>query len=192
MTAASHKARMKNGAGYEVHLCLDPELHFTRAQLKDQIRKAVAGMSPRSRWQRFAAPVSALSEEQLDYLTSLDGRDRVAWCAVIDLEEPLRGIGLARYARLRNEPRVAEFAVTVVDEFQGQGIGRTLLERLSGSAEKNQIETLRGFVTPGNRKMLALSRHFNARLTPHQNCMCIEIPLPLGSVENHGTHEKGH
>jgi acetyltransferase len=119
-------------------------------------------MSHHSRQQRFAAPVVTLTDTQLDHLTRLDEKDRVAWCAFLQTESEERGIGLARYVRLDDEENVAEFAITVVDEFQGQGIGTELLNRLIESARSNSIETLRGYILPSNEAMLALCRRVGA------------------------------
>jgi acetyltransferase len=119
-------------------------------------------MSCQTRQQRFASPMISLSEEHLDYLTNLDGVDRVAWCACIQTDLGERGIGLARYFTLVNKKQVAEFAVTVVDEFQGQGVGTELMKKLVETAKSNSVEILRGFVLPSNRVMLALCRRFDA------------------------------
>lgn len=136
-------------------------------------------MSPLSRWHRFAMPVHHLSEAQLAYLTSLDNTEKVAWCALVRETDTEKGIGLARYARLAEENNIAEFAVTVIDEFQGQGVGYRLLSKLIESASRNHIEMLRGYILPGNHRMIALSRHFNATFIPGDPVFVVaEIPIP--------------
>lgn len=180
MSDQTHRLQMKNGVNFEVHFCLDPKMHFTRDQLKAQIRKAMACLSPTSRWQRFASPVAELSGPQLDYLTNLDGVDRVAWCAIRPTGEDFEGIGLARYSRLEEETETAEFAVTVVDQYQGQGVGRALLRVLMDSAKHNGILLLRGYVTPGNKRMLGLARKMNAHLHQGTDCMTVELATDSG------------
>jgi acetyltransferase len=135
-------------------------------------------MSRLSRQQRFAAPVVTLTDYQLDHLTRLDEKDRVAWCAFVQTEGEERGIGLARYVRLEEEENVAEFAITVVDEFQGQGIGFQLLNELIRTARSNSIETLRGYILPTNEAMLALCRRFEAE-TVREDASTIRADLRI-------------
>ncbi|MBT2971854.1 MAG: hypothetical protein B6D72_06320 [gamma proteobacterium symbiont of Ctena orbiculata] len=153
---------MKDGTPYQMHMCVAGRGHGDQQQMKEQIANAVECMSSQSRWLRFAAPIIKLSDRQLSYLTDFDNSDRVAWCATIHTPEGDRGIGLARYTRLEDEDGIAEFAVTVVDEFQGQGIGFTLLKRLVETAGANQITVLRGYILPSNKGMLELCKKFGA------------------------------
>ena len=119
----------------------------------------------------------------LDYLADLDGQNRIAWCAVITGDEDYRGIGLARLCRLPEETGVAEFAVTVIDEFQSQGVGRTLLEQLIASAAKADIRVLRGYVLPSNKKMLKLCKQLQASTTPEESFIRADIQVPSGKKE---------
>jgi acetyltransferase len=137
-------------------------------------------MSNRSRQQRFAAPLQTLTDNQLEHLTRLDESDRVAWCAFVQSESEERGIGLARYVRLEDETNVAEFAVTVVDEFQGQGIGTELLNQLIETAKSNSIHTLRGYILPHNEAMLTLCRRLNAH-TVREDASTIRADIQIQS-----------
>lgn len=155
---------MKDGTPYHVQLCVESGTEHSSEMLKGRIAEAMQRLSGRSRWQRFAAPVTRLSEQQLDYLTALDNRFKVAWCAWVPRDGNELGIGLGRYVALREDLAIAEFALTVVDDYQGQGVGEVLLRRLVRSALENRIRELRGHVLAGNRAMLALSRHFDAHI----------------------------
>jgi len=169
---------MNNGTRYRIQPCVEPGTQHTPDFLRGQIIEAMAGLSSQSLWDRFAGPVNSLSERQLDYLTSLDGRDRVAWCASVDVDGRDRGIALGRYVRLAEEPDVAEFALTVIDEFQGQGIGRQLLSCLVDTARENGLRILRGQLTTGNRAMLALCREFGAVMhRDPPNYLTADIPV---------------
>ena len=159
------KRLMKNGTPYQIGLCVEPGTQHTPEFLKSQIANAFDSLSSISRQQRFFSPIKSLSDKQLDFLTSLDGKDRVAWCASIYIDHhEERGIGLARYVRLADENKVAEFALTVVDEFQRQGIGYELLKKLVETARNNGLEILRGYVLLSNTPMLSLCRRFNASI----------------------------
>lgn len=169
---------MKNGTRYRIQPCVEPDSLHSREFLKTQIADALQRLSGESRWLRFAAPVSRLSEQQLDALTSLDGWDRMAWCASIVEDGREGGVGLARYVRLEAGGDVAEFALTILDDYQGQGVGYQLLRRLAASAAANGIRTLRAHVLRGNRRMLALARRCGAR-TRSADAAFIVVEIPL-------------
>ncbi len=167
----------KDGMTFEVHPCISPELDFTAQRWREELRSGLQKLSPHSRWQRFASGLSEFSEEQLDYLTDIDGKDRVAWCAVLPRQGDYQGLGVARYISLQQQPAIAEFAITVIDEFQGRGIGSALLSKLLESACENSFEVLRGFVFPNNTKMLKLCRKFNPRMQQVDEFLQVDIPL---------------
>ena len=158
----------------EVHPCS----RFTQPYLKGRIQAAVHLMSERTRWNRFASPNSILSDDQLDYLADLDDRDRMAWCASVVIGGERHGVGLARYIRLAGDPEVAEFAIVIVDPYQGQGVGRHLMDRLIGSARDNGIATLRGFVLPSNDAMLSLGRSYPHREGRDGDFVQLDLTVP--------------
>lgn len=162
---------MASGTPYVARLCTE----FEVKRLRDEINKGFKRMSRQSRWLRFASAVAELSDSQLNHLTDLDGSNRVAWCAATTADTQEQGIGLARYLRLDDEPDVAEFAVTVIDEFQGQGVGATLLEKLLESARDNGIRVLRGYVLPHNERMLGLCRHLQAQIQEENELFRVEL-----------------
>lgn len=121
-----------------------------------QFVEAFDKLSPRSRYLRFHSGMEELTEQQLDYLTQVDQVDHVAWVA-IDLDAPEHpGIGVARFVRLDDEPEVAEAAVTVLDAYQGQGLGTFLLRLLAVTARNRGVATFRAYVLGENRAMLWL------------------------------------
>lgn len=169
MTSEAHVTL--EGTKYIVLSCAE----IDSKNLRNGIVEGLRHMSGQSRWLRFASAVTKLSETQLDYLTDLDGSNRVAWCAAAITGVNPGGIGLARYVRLRDEPAVAEFAVSIVDEFQGQGIGFTLLKSLCNSARSNGIRTLRGYVLPQNKRMLRLAQHLQAAIHEEDDVLRVDI-----------------
>lgn len=123
---------------------------------KDAFVEGFSRLSTRSRYLRFHTGIEELSDEQLAYLTEVDGVDHVAWVA-LDLDDPeQRGIGVARFVRVEGEPSVAEAAVTVLDSFQGRGLGTTLLHVLADTAVRHGIATFRAYVLGENRPVLRM------------------------------------
>jgi GNAT superfamily N-acetyltransferase len=79
------------------------------------------GLSARSRYLRFHAPVSGLATAVRRSLLAVDGRRHVALGAFVDG----RPVGIVRLVTLGRGR--AELAVEVVDAWQGKGIGTLLL-----------------------------------------------------------------
>jgi len=166
---------LDDGTPYRISACTEPSLHVSREQWKQAMRESFTQLSPQSRWQRFASGSASLTEAQLDYLTDVDGCNRVACCALIPGERQIRGIGIARYFRTNDHPDSAEFAVTVIDPYQGQGVGRALLERLIETASINDIDNLTGSVLPSNTGMLALCRSLGAEFSQEDATILVRL-----------------
>jgi GNAT superfamily N-acetyltransferase len=120
--------------GQRVHLRL------MRPSDKDLLRAGFERLSPDSRYARFMAPKARLTERELDYLTKVDGRDHFAMGAIRrHLVSKPEGIGSARFVRLSDRPDTAEPAITVVDDYQGKGLGSVLLQRLIEAAWERDV-----------------------------------------------------
>jgi RimJ/RimL family protein N-acetyltransferase len=135
---------------------------------RDLLLAGFERLSPESRYRRFFAPMKVLSPALLDYLTTLDYRDHFAWAALSAEPGPdgrPLGVGVARYIRLE-DPEAAEMAATVVDDWQGRGLGRVLLDALVLEALENGITRLEGDVLVDNRPMQELLRREGATFRP--------------------------
>jgi RimJ/RimL family protein N-acetyltransferase len=156
-----------------------------RPEDRERLRDGLARLSPRTRYLRFHSPVRRLSEEQLTYLTDIDYESHMAWVALDpeDLEEP--GMGVARYVRLKDDPGVAEAAITVADRYQGRGLGTILLELLTRSAMENGIHTLRNYVLADNEAMLEILEQFGAteRVDVGSGVYQVDVPLKVSEEQ---------
>lgn len=129
-------------------------LRQIRPEDRDRLVEGLRRLSPASRYLRFHADVEQLTDRQIDYLTRVDHAEHEAIVA-LDLTRPeVPGIGVARYIRDAFERQVAEAAVTVADEYQGQGAGTLLLGALSARARRQGIEVFRNYVLASNEPML--------------------------------------
>ena len=88
---------------------------------RELLLRGFARLSPESRYRRFLAPTAELSEATVRYLTEIDHHSHEAMIALD--EQTGERIGVARYVRDPDQPDVAELAVTVIDDWQGKGLG---------------------------------------------------------------------
>ena len=120
-------------------------------------------LSDRSRRMRFLGPKDELSAAELRYFTDVDHHDHEALGALDHARGG--GVGIARYVRDRDDPHTAEIAVTIVDDWQGRGLGTELLTRLSDRAYQEGIRRFTAAVAADNAAMAGLLRTFGAGLT---------------------------
>jgi len=150
---------LKIDAGYRCeHVLADGTrvtLRLIRPEDGGELRRAFERLSPASRYRRFLAGVSQLSDEMVHYLTEVDGVNHLAVVATTDSYDLKTevGLGIARFIRLEEDPTVAEAAVTVIDDAQGKGIGKLLLGALAEAARERGIHTFRGEVLASNEPM---------------------------------------
>jgi GNAT superfamily N-acetyltransferase len=163
---------------------LRPVVPEDKANLIEGFRR----LSPESRYRRFMAPIVALSEEQLVELTEVDYRQRFAWMAFSMDEAGTPGMGVARYVRDPVDAEVAEAAVTVIDDYQGRGLGRLLLELLGAVALENGIRRFRGYGLEDNRPIRELLERLGAT-AEHDSpgVFRFELDLPAQADELRGT-----
>lgn len=165
-------------------IVLRPIVPEDKADLLDGFRR----LSPDSRYRRFLTSTGKLDERVLRYLTEIDYHDHFAWVA-FDASAPERpGVGVSRYIRLRDEPSVAEAAVTVVDDWHHRGLGRLLLESLVPVALDHDITTFRGYLLVENHPMIELLRSIGAKLSVDEpGVLRMDLALPGVDKELSGT-----
>lgn len=114
---------------------------------KEEFRRGFARLSAASRFFRFLGERKELSDEDLRYLTEVDGHDHYAVVAAHRRPDGSEeGVGVARFVRLPERPEVAEVAITVIDDWQRRGLGTLLYERLVEAARERGVRILRSEV----------------------------------------------
>lgn len=121
---------------------------------------------------RMISPRAATSEVTLKRFTQLDYDREMAFVALVDGQDDLGGV-----ARISADPdhEIAEFAVLIRTDLQGQGLGLAMLEHLIAYAKADGITELRGIIMRENTKMLAMCKELGFN---------IEKPIPGISVVN--------
>lgn len=146
---------------------------------KPLIARAIERVSPESSRRRFFTVRRRFSERELDEMTRLDGWHRYALGAVGAGADGPEGAAVARFARVPGEPRTAELALLVVDHWQGTGLGRRMLGRISAAARERGIDRLTGIVLRDNDAMLGLLRRHALGLEIADAGEHLSITIPL-------------
>jgi RimJ/RimL family protein N-acetyltransferase len=116
--------------------------------------RAYANLGEQSRYRRFFTVMPELPEATLKAAVEVDHIDHEALVAVPLLSTEI--VGECRFIRLPDQPDTAELGVTVVDAWQGRGLGSALLACLSERGLEAGIEYFTAEVLAENRTMLAL------------------------------------
>jgi len=155
-------------------------LRLVRAADAELLRRGFRELSRQSRYRRFHAAKNALSEAEVRYLTDLDAVDHCAIAALGASDGSEIGLGVARFVRIREEPKVAEAAVTVIDAAQNKGLGSLLLARLVAAARERGITKFRASVLRDNFPMLELVRALNHGVSEvhHGDAVTLDVDLP--------------
>lgn len=107
---------------------------------------------------RFMGLRKGFSEDELRFLTEIDGVDHFAiGVASLDGRE---GIAVGRYVRDKQHMDQAELALIIVDAYQRLGLGGKLLNDLAEHALKQGIQRFVGMVDSQNTGMIALTKKF--------------------------------
>jgi acetyltransferase len=113
-------------------------------------------LSADARCSRFMHPVSELSSELLRQFTQVDYANHVALVAEVFVDGCEVVIGEARYARAADASS-AEFAVSVADSWQGNGLAKLFLGRLERFASEAGVRQITAETFASNKRMLAVA-----------------------------------
>ena len=137
-------------------------------------------LGPESRYERFLAPMAELTDDIVTYLTDVDHHDHEA-LAAIDAETG-DGVGVARFVRSADRPDTAEAALTVIDDWQGRGVGTLLLDRLAERAKAEGITHFTALLLAENREMLELLDGLGPVRVLDRQSGTVEVEAELSSV----------
>jgi GNAT superfamily N-acetyltransferase len=112
------------------------------------LRDGFLRLSPRSRRLRFLSSKADLSPAEVRYFTDVDHERHEALVAVH--RRSGTGLAVARYIRDLACPETADVAVTVVDEWQGRGLGPDLLHQLIRRARRSGVCRFTALVSAEN------------------------------------------
>ena len=172
LVAEGAPVRLRDGS----HVRLRP----IRPDDKEQLERGFDRLSPESRYRRFLCPMNELSDQMVEYLTDVDHHDHEAIVALD--EESGEGVGVARYVRHLDRPEVAELAVTVMDDWQGRGVGTLLVQVLSARARAEGLTAFSALCLATNDEMLDLLQDLGPVHVVERNSGTVEVEMPIPDV----------
>ncbi len=140
----------------------------------DSVETVFAGLSPRSRFLRFHTGVPRLTASMLRRLSDVSDGHHHAFVATIGD----RPVGIVRWIRMGDDPATADLALEVVDDAQGQGVGKALLAVAAQSAHAADVVHFIAEVSGDNHTLRRwLTRH--GRRAVAGDAGCFRLPVDL-------------
>lgn len=128
---------------------------------------------------RFFGQVGVLPHTQMARLTQIDFEREMAFIAVGRTEDgKAETLGVVRVVTDPDNER-CEFAIVVRSDMKGQGLGRSLLEKMIGYCRARGTRFMVGQILKENRPMLELARKFGFEKKPVVGEPVIEVTLGL-------------
>lgn len=157
------------------HVCIEhTPLIVTReglpADFDRYFEEGFAALGQESRHMRFFTPVHDLPEPVRQRLRDIDGTINgaiIAFDAALrddDAHPEGRPVGVARWMGSASGP--PELSVTVVDEYQGHGVGSRMMDAMLVLARKRGVRRMIADVLRENVPMRALINRYRAVVQP--------------------------
>lgn len=176
---SAYREQIELADGHEV------TLRLVRPSDKQLLLQGFERLSPASRHFRFMGVRNTFSEEELRYLCEVDGIDHFAMGAVFERADGSEeGVAIARFIRSNHEPDVAEPAITIIDDYQGIGLGGVLLKRLITAARERGVERFHTEFLRSNTKTAQLLDDYeeSSIIREEGDVVTMEFVLPKPSL----------
>lgn len=157
-------------------------LGSVRPHNKKQISEGLRDMSPESIRYRFLGSKRDFSEQELQYLTTLDGWNHYA-IGVEERTELKRGVAIIRMVRSSELETEAEIAITIIDEYQKKGLGLFLMNLMMLAAYERKIEKLSFTFLPQNEAISKLIARIGPPIQGPQNKDYVQEFLDLKTID---------
>lgn len=153
------------------------EIRALRPQDRDDLVAAVNRTSSESLYRRFFAVRRHFTETEESFYLNVDFVSHVALVALAEENGQQSIVAGGRY--VVSEPGQAEVAFTVVDKYQGRGLGAALLRHLAIIARQAGLHELVAHVLPDNRAMLKVFEKSGLKYTPKREADSVYVKLGL-------------
>lgn len=154
------------------------EIRALRPDDETQMLAALSRASPQSLYRRFFGPKKGFSQSEKTFFLNVSFTDHIALVATIEESGHTEIVGGARYVVA--EPGIAEVAFTVIDEFQGKGVGSALMRHLIKLAQAASLKHLVADVLPENTAMINVFRQSKlpTTITRSKGILHVRLDVP--------------
>jgi GNAT superfamily N-acetyltransferase len=128
-------------------------------------RAFILALSPQARRNRFQEQIREPAPAMIETLVNVDHVNDEAFVALADADERGAIVGVSRYA-VGSDPLTCEIAVTVLDAWQGQGLGTILMRRLIDAARERGLQRMVSLDFAENQEMAHLAHTLSFRTAP--------------------------
>jgi RimJ/RimL family protein N-acetyltransferase len=153
------------------------EIRALRPGDRADMLAAVGRISAQSLYRRFFGSKRDFSEKEKAYYLDVDFINHVALVATVEEGGRTDIVGGARYVVVK--PGTAEVAFAVVDEFQGKGIGTTLMRHLTFLARNAGLKEIIAEVLPENAAMLKVFGKSGTKVATKRDAGVVHVRLPM-------------
>jgi RimJ/RimL family protein N-acetyltransferase len=153
------------------------EIRALRPQDRDDLVAAVNRTSSESLYRRFFAVRRHFTETEESFYLNVDFVSHVALVALAEENGQQSIVAGGRY--VVSEPGQAEVAFTVVDKYQGRGLGAALLRHLAIIARQAGLHELVAYVLPDNKAMLKVFEKSGLKYTTKREAGSLYVKLGL-------------
>jgi GNAT superfamily N-acetyltransferase len=153
------------------------EIRALRREDRSDLIAALGRFGDQSLYRRFFTPKHGFTEQEVDYFLDVDFIKHVALVATLEEGGQRIIVGGARY--ILTQPGRAEVAFAVVDAYQGQGIGRALMQYLCSIGRAAGVEQLNAEVLAENHPMLKVFQKSGLHMNTARDAGVLHIALWL-------------
>jgi RimJ/RimL family protein N-acetyltransferase len=153
------------------------EIRALRPDDQSDLIAAVGRASAQSLYRRFFGARRDFTQQEIEFYLNVDFVKHVALVVVVRDDDRPAIVGGGRYVVF--EPGKAEIAFAVIDAYQGQGIGASLMRHLAAIARDGGLKEFAAEVLPDNIPMLKVFEKCGLRLNTKRESQVVHVTLQL-------------
>ena len=147
------------------------------AEDRERVAAAVRGLDRESVYFRLFSYRNELTEVGLDRIMRFDAETEVALFVTFGSGKDETLIGSGRY--IVNQPRMAEVAFAVEEDYHGRGVASQILRHLAIVARDHGIETFEADVLAENAAMLKVFERTGWPMTTRREGSVVHVAMSL-------------
>jgi RimJ/RimL family protein N-acetyltransferase len=140
----------------------------------DELLQAFGRLSAQARYMRFMRAVATLDPAQLRRSVAQLLERGLAIVATVPAADGIDIVGGASFI-VSTEPEACEFAITVVDAWEGVGLGGQLMRNLIEAARRRGLRRMEGYVLATNQPMLGLAKRLGFESHPDHEDFSVRV-----------------